>query len=76
MFELGYEAVGETSSKLEIIEDWKERFEKGVIYYLDEGRVRGVILWNVWKQVNNARALMMEKIPFKAEELVGKIKIE
>jgi len=76
MFELGYEAVGETSSKLEMIEDWQERFEKGVIYYLDEGHVRGVALWNVWKQVNNARALMMEKGPFKAEELIGKIKVE
>jgi hypothetical protein len=36
--------------------------------------LRGVLLWNFWKQVDNARALLMEKGPFKAKELPGKIK--
>jgi NADPH-dependent 2,4-dienoyl-CoA reductase/sulfur reductase-like enzyme len=76
LFELGYEAVGEMSSKMETVTDWEDEFKKGVVYYLEEGRVRGVILWNVWKQVDNARALMMEKGPFKAEELRGRIKGE
>ncbi len=77
MFELVYEAVGETSSKMETVEDWQEKpFKKGVIYYLKEGRVRGVVLWNVWKQVDAARALMLEKGPFKAEDLMGRIKGE
>jgi 3-phenylpropionate/trans-cinnamate dioxygenase ferredoxin reductase component len=74
LFELGYEAVGDTSSKLKTISDWQEEpFKKGVIYYLDDDRVRGVLLWNVWKQVDNARALMMEKGPFKEEDLKGRI---
>jgi NADPH-dependent 2,4-dienoyl-CoA reductase/sulfur reductase-like enzyme len=77
LFELGYEAVGETSSKMEMVSDWQEKpFKKGVVYYLKEGRVRGVVLWNVWKQVDAARTLMMEKGPFKAEELMGRIKGE
>lgn len=74
LFDYGYEAVGKTSSKMEMVSDWSEKYQKGVIYYLDEGRVRGVVLWNVWKQVDNARALMQEKGPFKAEELRGRIK--
>jgi len=76
LFELGYEAVGEMSSKMETVADWQEEpFKKGVVYYLDDDeRVRGMLLWNVWKQVDNARALMMEKGPFKAEDLKGKIK--
>ena len=74
LFEFGYEAVGETNSKMEMVSDWIENFQKGVIYYLNDGRVRGVVLWNVWKQVDNARALMMEQGPFKAEDLMGKIK--
>jgi len=76
LFDLGYEAVGETSSKMETVSDWQDEFKKGVVYYLEEGRVRGVVLWNVWKQVDNARALMMAKGPFKAEDLMGKIKGE
>ena len=76
LFELGYEAVGETSSKLETVSDWHDNFQKGVIYYLDDGHVRGVILWNFWKQVDNARALMKESGPFKAEDLIGRIKGE
>jgi len=76
LFEHGYEAVGETSSKMEMVSDWQEPFQKGTVYYLQEGRVRGVLLWNFWKQVDNARALMMEKGPFKAEELMGRLKGE
>jgi len=75
LFDLGYEAVGEMSSKMETIADWQEEpFKKGVVYYMDDGRVRGVLLWNVWEKVNEARALMMEKGPFKEKDLKGRIK--
>ena len=76
LFALGYEAVGEMNSQMEIDSDWDEPFKKGVIYYLADGRVRGVLLWNVWKKLGEARALLMEKGPFKAEELMGRIKGE
>lgn len=76
MFELGYEAVGELSSKLEIVEDWKEPFKTGVIYYLDNGRVRGVLLWNVWGKVAEATALIGSSGPFAAKDLIGKIKAD
>ena len=76
LFELGYEAVGELSSKMQTVSDWQEPFQKGVIYYLDGGRVRGVLLWNVWKKLKEAAALLDEPGPFKPEELRGKIKAE
>ena len=58
LFQLGYEAVGELDPRLETEADWKEPFREGVIYYLKDGRVRGVLLWNTWGQVDNARALI------------------
>ncbi len=73
LFELGYEAVGELSSKLEMFSDWQEPFQKGVVYYLRDGRVRGVLLWNVWEKLKEATALMAEPGPFTAEDLKGKI---
>jgi NADPH-dependent 2,4-dienoyl-CoA reductase/sulfur reductase-like enzyme len=74
LFDLGYEAVGEMNSKMEMIADWQEKlFKKGVIYYMDDGRVRGVLLWNVWKKVDDARALLKEKGPFKKKDLIGRI---
>jgi 3-phenylpropionate/trans-cinnamate dioxygenase ferredoxin reductase subunit len=73
LFDLGYEAVGETDSKLETFADWKEEFKKGVVYYLGDGRVRGVLLWNVWEQVDAARKLIAEPGPFKAKDLKGKL---
>jgi 3-phenylpropionate/trans-cinnamate dioxygenase ferredoxin reductase component len=75
MFELGYEALGELSSKLETFADWQtpKPFEKGVVYYLEAGRLRGVLLWNVWEKLKEAAALMEEKGPFKAEDLKGRI---
>ncbi len=75
LFDLGYEAVGEMSSKMKTVEDWQEEpFKKGVVYYMDDGRVRGVLLWNVWEKVDEARALMKEPGPFKDEDLKGRIK--
>ncbi len=74
LFELGYEAVGTLSSKLQTYADWQEPFKKGVIYYLDNGRVRGVLLWNVWEKLNDATALLAEPGRFAPEQLKGRIK--
>jgi NADPH-dependent 2,4-dienoyl-CoA reductase/sulfur reductase-like enzyme len=74
MFELGYEAVGELDSRLETFADWKQPNQQGVIYYLQNSRVRGVLLWNVWGQVDAARKLIAEPGPFHLENLKGRLK--
>jgi 3-phenylpropionate/trans-cinnamate dioxygenase ferredoxin reductase component len=73
LFELGYEAVGHIDARLETVADWKEPYREGVIYYLQGGRVRGVLLWNVWEQVDAARRLIAELGPFKASDLKGRL---
>lgn len=73
LFELGYEAVGEVDNRLETIADWVEPNRKGVIYYLHEERIRGVLLWNVWQRVDEARALIEEQRTFHAADLKGRI---
>jgi 3-phenylpropionate/trans-cinnamate dioxygenase ferredoxin reductase subunit len=73
MFDLGYEAVGELDSRMQLVTDWKEPYREGVIYYLREGRVRGVLLWNVWGQVEAARQLISQPGPFNAEDLIGRL---
>lgn len=75
LFDLGYEAVGELSSRLDIVEDWQERYQKGVVYYLEDRRVRGVLLWNVWDRIPAARELLTSPGPFSAEQLTGKLEI-
>ena len=37
LFDLGYEAVGETDSRLETVAEWAEPNRKGVVAYLDAG---------------------------------------
>lgn len=73
LFDIGYEAVGQTDSRLGTFADWKRPNEEGVVYYLKDGRVRGVLLWNVWEQVDAARRLISEPGPFNAENLKGRI---
>jgi 3-phenylpropionate/trans-cinnamate dioxygenase ferredoxin reductase component len=73
MFDLGYEAVGELDSRLETFADWKRPNEEGVIYYLQHERVRGVLLWNVWGQLDSARRLIAEPGPFTANTLRGRL---
>jgi 3-phenylpropionate/trans-cinnamate dioxygenase ferredoxin reductase subunit len=73
LFDLGYEAVGELDCSMDVVEDWKEPFRKGVIYYLRDGLVRGVLLWNTWGQVPAATELIAEKAVHTSETLMGRI---
>jgi 3-phenylpropionate/trans-cinnamate dioxygenase ferredoxin reductase subunit len=58
LFDLGYEAVGIVDSRLEAVEDWQEPYRKGIVTYVEEGRPRGVLLWNVWDKLDAARDLL------------------
>ena len=60
-------------TRLQVVEDWREPYREGVVYYLDAGRVRGVLLWNVWNQVDAARKLLAESGPFDAAALRGRL---
>jgi hypothetical protein len=73
LFDLGYEAVGELDARLEVVTDWQEPFRKGVVYYMREGRVRGVLLWDVWGKVDAARELIAAPGSFTAGDLRGRI---
>ena len=74
LFEIGYEAVGQLNSRSQVVEDWQEEFVKGVLYYLANDRVRGVLLWNVWDKVEEAREVIGLAAPVGAKELKGRIK--
>ena len=71
LFEFGYEAVGEVDSRLETFADWQKENEKGVIYYMKEGKVRGAMMCNVWDKVQAARELIQRGKTMPVEELRG-----
>lgn len=71
LFDLGYEAVGILDSRMEIFADWKDPNRKGVVYYMEKERVRGVLLWNVWGKVDAARKIIADRGPFNSEKLKG-----
>ncbi|HWP01651.1 MAG TPA: FAD-dependent oxidoreductase [Methylococcus sp.] len=73
LFELGYEAVGKVDSRLDTTSDWSDPYRQGVIYYWQDRRVRGVLLWNVWEKVQAARDLIAEPGPFVPEDVKGRL---
>lgn len=73
LFRFGYEAVGEVDSRLTTFADWQQENETGVIYYLRDGRVRGVMLCNVWEKVPAARELIQAGQQVTEEDLRGAI---
>ena len=73
LFDLGYEAVGELDARLELFADWKQPHREGVVYYLRDGRVRGVLLWNVWSKVDAARELIASPGPHTPQTLRGRL---
>lgn len=73
LFDFGYEAVGEVDTRLEAFADWKNENQTGVIYYLKDGMVRGVMLCNVWEKVDAARTLISSKVRMTPAQLTGAI---
>jgi NADPH-dependent 2,4-dienoyl-CoA reductase/sulfur reductase-like enzyme len=74
LFEFGYEAVGEVSAELETFADWQKENDTGVIYYLQDGRVRGAMMCNVWEKVDAARELIRKAERMTPESLRGAIR--
>jgi NADPH-dependent 2,4-dienoyl-CoA reductase/sulfur reductase-like enzyme len=67
LFDLGYEAVGQLDARLETVASWTTPFREGVIYYLEGDRVRGVLLWGLFGQVEAARRLVRGEVPLRRE---------
>jgi 3-phenylpropionate/trans-cinnamate dioxygenase ferredoxin reductase component len=75
LFDLGYEAVGELDSRLDTLADGDERgVAEAIYYYLDgERRPRGVLLWNVFGQVDAARELIRAREPVTRGALAARV---
>ena len=75
LFDYGYEAVGILDSSLTTVEDFTDDGSAGVVYYMDGGTVRGVLLWNVWDSVDTAKAVIGQSITEHQDrdDLVGRI---
>ncbi|GAA4126142.1 FAD-dependent oxidoreductase [Nocardioides fonticola] len=69
--DLGYEAVGTLSTRLTTVVDAVG--DGTVVYYLDDERVRGVLLWNVWDRADEAVKVLAEERPADPEALRGRI---
>jgi 3-phenylpropionate/trans-cinnamate dioxygenase ferredoxin reductase subunit len=57
-FDLGWEAVGDVDATLDVDVIWREQHREGMLFYLHEDVIRGVLLWNVWDKVDWARELI------------------
>lgn len=69
LFHIGYEAVGETDPSRHTVIEWVEPGEKGVVFYLNGEKVRGVLFWNIFGKLNAARQLIMSQGPYSSEGL-------
>ncbi|MDF3130971.1 FAD/NAD(P)-binding oxidoreductase [Kiritimatiellaeota bacterium B1221] len=58
IFDQGFEAVGDLNADLDMIEDWQDGLNKGVVYYLEDKKIQGVLLWNIFGKTDEARTLM------------------
>jgi 3-phenylpropionate/trans-cinnamate dioxygenase ferredoxin reductase component len=71
LFDLGYEAVGDVDARLETVAEWAEPNRKGVVCYVEDGKPRGFLLWDVWDKVDPARELIVAGEPIDSAALRG-----
>lgn len=67
--EISFEAIGILDSKMQTVSVWSkqspdaaEGHDRGVVYYLRDRKVCGVLLWNVFGQLENARKIVDSKL--------------
>jgi NADPH-dependent 2,4-dienoyl-CoA reductase/sulfur reductase-like enzyme len=69
LFDLGYEAVGELNKDFEIHSDWIEKYKKGTVFYMENGKIRGLVFWNLWGKVDQGRQIIKEAKNHQKDEL-------
>ncbi len=68
LFDLGWEAVGLVDASLDTHAVWKQEHREGMVFYLTDDVIRGVLLWNVWDHVDWARDRIREGKPMGSAE--------
>ncbi len=72
LFDVGYEAVGAIdSTRHEVLTDVQDPEDKGYLFYLENGRVRGVVFWNLFGKVEAGRELIAAPGPFSRADLMA-----
>lgn len=62
--DIHYELVGDVDPEMETVEDWAVPLERGIVYHLRSGEVRGVLLWNMKGKAKAARELIRAENSF------------
>jgi NADPH-dependent 2,4-dienoyl-CoA reductase/sulfur reductase-like enzyme len=73
MFDLGYEAVGDLDSRLAVVAEWEEPYRTGVLTYRSQDRVRGVLNWNTWDQLDAAQARIADHESIHPSQMTAEI---
>lgn len=73
IFGTEYHAVGDVSARYNYVIDWKEEQSVCNVYYLVNGRVRGILFWNHPGDVVAARALISENKAHNVHTLKGQL---
>ncbi len=73
MFELGFEAVGEVDARLATDAVWQTENREGVVYYLRDDVVRGLLLWGRFGLVDWARDMVCGAKPTTHDERVKRL---
>lgn len=76
LFDMGWEAVGEVDPQMVVEEVWREPFKQGVLFYLRDEVVRGVLMWNSWGLADWARQLIRDARPLTVEERAKAIPLQ
>lgn len=71
LFEINYDAVGELNPSLPAISKWLEPYRKGIMAYIKNGIVRGVLLVNLTGGLETARALIAQPAASISDEWIS-----
>jgi NAD(P)H-nitrite reductase large subunit len=60
--DLSCESVGEISSSMQTVADWQKKNEVGTIYFLNKGKINGMMMCNIPGKIDEARSIIQRHI--------------
>jgi len=74
LFDFNYEAVGDVMAELQTYADWQDPNRTGVVYYLADRLIRGIMTCNMPDRIESARKLINRLERVLPENLAGVIR--
>lgn len=75
-FDKPFHVIGHIDAKLDYVIDWGDEEEKAIVYYIQCGKIEGILFWNTPPRFDQADELIRQNGIFSSQNVLGRIRFK